>query len=518
LSLKKYFLFIFFCAFFCNIFPQKADGQESDANFSLRFPDDSAADKPEPVFVISSFEFNIDGITSPRALIDKGELVIGEKITGVSNLEKYIRKKTQMLINERVLDNVKIDYVTGREDEGLIPVHLAINIKDTWNIVAIPRPKYSSNSGFELVLKARDYNFLGTMSPLRLDIGYQYDEQGRNFFLFEQDANIPFRIFGLKWNFKFFNSFNYRPNMEKPFYFNNISGLSAELPFKFTTITVGFNESLFLNEENDDICKPLYGDFQDGVYMSSRPYVTWKIPTGVLIGNYGEIEYTPEMSAVFNHEFSQWPLDEIRKGPFLNLNHSLSFDNLDWIGNFLTGVDVSLGNSFSFDYYRTGKQAWTGYLGFKSISHFIITDFFGMSARLMYRRWFLRDGEYMETGDALRGILDKDVSADYMLSLNLDFPVRVLRFEPSKWLNNQKLRIFNFELHLSPVVDAALYHDPVNNIDFKFKNVLFAGGVEAVIFPEFFRSLFLRFSMGWNLSNFANGRNWEFYLGTDYHY
>jgi hypothetical protein len=503
LNFQKYFLFIIFCVFYIAVFPQKTDGQEL-----------------EPVFIISSFDFKVEGFTRPNALIDKGELVIGEEITGVSNLEKYIQKKTQMLMNERVLDNVKIDYVTGDMENGKIPVHLTFYIKDTWNIVAIPRPKYSSNSGFELVLKARDYNFLGTMSPLRLDIGYQYDEQGRNFLVFELDSNIPFHVFGIKWNFKFFNSFNYRPDMEKPFYYNNITGLSAELPFKFTTFIFGINESLFLNEENDDIYKLLYGygDFQNGVYMSSRPYITWKIPTGIFIGNFGEIDYTPEISAVFNHEFSQWPLDDIRKGPFLKLNQSLGFNHLDWIGNFLNGFDVSVSNSYSYDYYLKNKQPWTGFLGLKGISHFIITDFFGISSRLLYRHWFIRDREYVETGDALRGILDKDVLSDYMLSLNIDFPVRVFSFTPSKWLNKPKLRVFNFDLHLSPVIDAALHHDPINKIDFSFKNILFSGGVEAVVFPEFFRSLFVRFSMGWNLSNFSNGRNWEFYLGTDYHY
>jgi hypothetical protein len=202
----------------------------------------------------------------------------------------------------------------------------------------------------------------------------------------------------------------------------------------------------------------------------------------------------------------------------LKLNHSVGFDHLDWIGNFLNGFDVSISNSYSYDYYWKEKQAWTGYLGLKGISHFIITDFFGISARLLYRHWFLRAGEYMETGDALRGILDKDVLSDYMLSLNMDFPIKVFSFTPSKWLNNKKLRFFNFDFHLSPVIDAALHHDPINGIDFNFKNMLFAGGVEAVVFPEFFRSLFVRFSMGWNLSDFFFCRNWEFYLGTDYHY
>ena len=105
-----------------------------------------------------------------------------------------------------------------------------------------------------------------------------------------------------------------------------------------------------------------------------------------------------------------------------------------------------------------------------------------------------------------------------MLSLNLDFPFRVLRFTPSKQFNNPKWRIFNFDLHLSPIIDTALYHDPVNEIEFSFKNILVTGGLEAIVFPEFFRSLYLRISLGWDLTSFSNGRNWELFIGTEFHY
>ena len=160
--------------------------------------------RQDTIFVINSFIFNIDGYTRPWALINHGELIVGEELKGYPNLEKYIRDKQQLLINQRVLDSVKIDYSIGDAGEdGKYPVDLTIFVKDTWNIIAIPRPQYSSSTGFDLTLKARDYNFLGTMSPLRFDIGYRYDEQQRNFFEIMLDTNIPFMAFGLHWDFDF---------------------------------------------------------------------------------------------------------------------------------------------------------------------------------------------------------------------------------------------------------------------------------------------------------------------------
>ncbi|WP_461247827.1 hypothetical protein, partial [Treponema sp. R6D11] len=135
----KYNFFVFFLFFF--LICSAAFSQEDPQNNS--------------VYIINSFSFNITGRTRSFALIRKGELYTGVEITGFSELEKYINDKRQLLYNERVLDTVSIDYTIGQPDEdGKIPVDVFITTKDTWNVVAIPRPRYSSNTGFDLTIKA----------------------------------------------------------------------------------------------------------------------------------------------------------------------------------------------------------------------------------------------------------------------------------------------------------------------------------------------------------------------------
>ncbi|MDR0301574.1 MAG: hypothetical protein LBI04_04575 [Treponema sp.] len=514
------FIFLFFLstAVFSQEDPQEEQQDEPQGDsVSIINPDII----PDSVFIINSFDFNITGFTRPNALIRKGELKKGEEIKGLPELEEYIQEKTQQLYNERVLDSVRIDYTIGQpDDDGKFPVDVVITTKDTWNIVAIPRPRYSSNTGFDITLKARDYNFLGTMSPLRVDFGYAYNENKNTSFLFMFDSNIPFTAYGLNWNIKFLNDFVYRPDTEQPYYYKNTTGLSVELPLSFTFITVGLNESFILNEENADIYKPEYGNFQDGFYMSTNPFISWKIPIGIDVGSFGEIVFTPRVSAAFNHEFSEWPLDEIRKGTVLYFSQNLGFDHIDWIGNLRKGLDVSVYNSFDYNFYKAknDKNPWTERLSFCGIGHFIITDFFGVSTQLMYRQWVFYDYGYTSAGDALRGIIDKDIFADYMLSLNLDLPLRIIRFLPSVWLNKPKLRIINFELYLAPFVDVAIYRDPVTKTGFDIKNTVASGGMEIVVFPEFFRSLFLRASIGWNISDFTGLGSNEVYIGTDFQY
>jgi hypothetical protein len=493
------------------------------------------------MYVIRTLDFNITGRTRPFAIIDTGEFKEGEEIRGTANLEKYIRDKTQLLVNQRVLEEVRIDYTLGQaEGDGKIPVDLLITVKDTWNLIGVPYPKYDTNSGFELIIKARDYNFLGTMYPLRIDLGYKYDEKSKNSVVFEIDSDTPFTALGYNWNLDFDHLFSYRPDVEESLYYKNVTGLSMEFPFKTTTFTFGFEESLTLNEENDDKYKAQYGDFQKGPYMASKLYTQWEIPTGFDVADYGELTYTPEISATFNYGFPKYPLDEFRLGPFLKFNHSLGFNRINWIGNYRRGFDVSTENTYNYNFHKIEKNEKNFDIDY-SISgtgHFIIADNLGISGRLQFHHWFYHDPDYYDkAGDALRGILDKSVHADYMLSLNLDFPIRVFRFLPSQWFGTSKLRLFDFDLHFSPVIDLALYHDPDSETTFSPKNMLASGGVELIVFPAFMRSLYIRASIAWNFVKSVNspggsylpsglpvipklpgGDNREIFIGIGHHY
>jgi outer membrane protein assembly factor BamA len=210
---------LFFLAIF-TLFGQEADtgGIHDGANVS-ELPQEQISPGDKKLYVITDFEFDIKGRTRPDALMYNGEFNKGEKIQGNACLEKYIRDKTQLLINQRVLkDNVEISYAAGeQEPDGTYPVTLTIKVEDTWNIIPLPKPEYNSNTGFNLTIKIKDYNFLGTMEPLTVDLGYSYDEDNRNSFLFGIYSDIPFRAFGFNWNFLFDNSFDYRPDVEQPF-------------------------------------------------------------------------------------------------------------------------------------------------------------------------------------------------------------------------------------------------------------------------------------------------------------
>jgi hypothetical protein len=479
----------------------------------------------DTVYYIRSINFDIDGRTLAFVLLDLLDLREGQRVRGAEALETLIRRKTQILRNQRVLreEDCRIDCVVGEAEDGdPLPADLLIHVKDAWNIFAFPEPKYDSNTGLSITLKARDWNFLGTMSPLELDLGYELDEDQYSFFA-DLDADIPFRFLGHNWNFNFDNAFTY--NERFPNYYKNVTGLTLDLPWRQTTVTVGFDQSFFLNEENSDKEKVETGVayYKDQWYMSSELYAQWEIPLGIEVGDFGSLTYFPRLTEGFNYR-PGGDIGEYRRGPSTKFEHSFGFGQINWTGNFRSGLDVSISNANTFNNYTMN---WDSDAGFAVEGHAALTAFFGVSGRLQYRKYFSSDN--YSVGANLRGIRDKDYIADNMLVFNLELPLRVLSFVPSRWFNRRLFRPADVEIHVSPFVDLA-FIDGRSNPDYRsgerhaFGIPLATAGFEVIAFSLPWRNLNLRASLGWDLREWGRtgklpeGDYRELYIGLHHFY
>jgi outer membrane protein assembly factor BamA len=479
----------------------------------------------EIMYVIRSFDFDINGKTRPFALMYHGEFKEGDRITGKDNLEEYIVEKKQLLMNQRVLEEVRIEYTLGEvEGDGSLPVTLLIYVKDTWNFIILPYLQYDSNEGLKLTLKIRDYNFLGTMAPLRIDLGYQNDTDNRNSFNLLVESSTPFRAAGLIWYFRFDHDFVY--TIDEPWFYKNITGISVELPTKNVVTTLGFNEYLIINESNSEHDKDKYeldSDRFNGPYAASEIFSSFKIPL-LTVGNYGGLSYTPRIAGKIS--YTKGGVDEPRR-PVGILSQTLGFGRVNWTGNFRQGLEASLENSNNFYALPYG---WYSELNGNAAIYHNFNKYFGFSSRLQYRQRF--NDIYYDAGDVLRGIVNNRIRAEYMLSFNADFPFRVLRFYPSELFTNPKLRFFDFELHTSPFFDFALAEGehkqsgskeaPYEESRFKLDEAFSSAGIEVIVFPAFMRSLYLRLSVGYDIKRFMDTRNmlkWdEIFIGIGHHY
>ncbi|MDR2619219.1 MAG: hypothetical protein LBC62_10150 [Treponema sp.] len=489
-----------------------------------------AAPSPEDadsrtVYVIRSMDFDSEGRSRPFAIIYNGEFREGERLEGEGALERYITRKTQLLMNQRVLEEVSIEYTLGSpEADGAVPVNLLIRTKDTWNIIALPYPQYDSNEGLKIIIKARDYNFFGTMSALRVDLGYHRDNDDNNSFNFEIDSDIPFYAAGLNWSVNFDHIFEY--TVGDPLYYKNVTGVSIELPVSLSTATLGINQYLIINESNSEQNQKDYnlGPRMDGPYAASELFASWRIPLGIEVGEFGNLAYTPKLSGKI--AYKKGGVDEPRR-PVTSLSQTVGFGRINWIGNYRKGLEANLSNSNNFFFDPKG---WSVSAGAAAVFHWPFTKFIGVSTRLEYQHWF-NDINY-SAGTYLRGVLNADLHAEYMLTLNLDFPFRLLRFYPSEWFNNRKLHFFDFEMHLSPFMDIAMLKGPYNDTgirdneydgnSFSLNDVQYAGGFEIIVFPAFMRSLYLRASVGYDINKIRKTGDipkWnEIFIGIGHHY
>jgi hypothetical protein len=455
------------------------------------------------IYVIRKIDFNVTGRSRPYALRYHGKLEEGEELRGQAALAFYIKDRTQLLINQRILkDNVTIDHTLGEpEPDGKVPVFLLVNVSDTWNIMVFPKPLWDSNDGFDLTLKARDYNFFGTMNPLRVDLGYQLNTQKESNFNFLVDSDIPFSALGFNWNINFDNQFDY--SWQESLGYTNTAGISMELPWRRSTFTFDTTHQISWYPKNDSWEETLYGKFFEGLVNSISFGAEWRIPTGLEVFNFGELTYTPRLRQSLNYNPGSWDLQEwreSRQSHTTSLSQTLGFGRVDWIGNFREGLDVYFENDNSYNYTR---RAWNNSYTINATAHYLSTDNLGITSRLQIRHWFLNFPRdlYYEAGDVLRGVLNNNVAADFMISLNLEFPFRI-PIRPSEWFKTSKIRLFNFELFLSPILDIAVAHLPRPYKDQDTLTFYYTGGLEILLFPDVMRSFYLRFSAGFDLDKF----------------
>ena len=517
-TLKRHFLALLLAL---SVFPAFAGEQGKDA---------------DTVYVIRDIEFAVDGISRPFALMLHGEFREGRRIGGRENLEAYIALKRQLLLDQRILEDVRIEYFLGEsEEDGALPVKLLVHVRDSRNLLVLPVPRYTSSDGFGLSLKARNYNFLGTMSTLGVDLGYGQREGDRGF-NFSIESGTLFQAAGLTWTLTFNHFFDY--GFGRPLFYQNVTGLSVRLPWRTTVLTAGFNQYLTFNGRPNAESVLIYGvTGPHSPYGATELFASYRIPLGITVGDFGELAYTPRLAGRINYPFGE--MDEVRK-PRVTFSHTLGFGRINWIGNFRRGLSVSIENSFC-RYIDRSDAPFRVSLDGNIIFHWPLAEFFGVSSRLRYRQWWQwsdRIGGHIphfNAGDVLRGVLDSDIwgtrysdiQADRMLSLNLDMPIRVLNFQPSEWLGDRRLRLFDFEMHFSPFMDIALLQGPFNSLKndphegtrFSFNDMITTGGFEIIVFSGFFRALQIRASVGYNLANLNGFFGWdEIFVGTSFHF
>lgn len=455
----------------------------------------------QSAYRIAGVVYEIAGKTWERSLADKLDIKIGKEFADLASLESYVTDRYQVLVNQRVLESSELTYSVGESAGGPVPVTLTVRAKDTWNLIILPYPKYTTNDGLLLGLRIRDYNFLGSMETLFLDLDYRYDENKKQSFGLGVNFQLPFEAIGNDWSVATNQSFVYNFSGRLTYTDENTLRLYLDGGDFRWTFRVGQN--FFWNEDGD------LDDDLDKLVLQTLAGIGTEVDLADL-GGLGPLTLSPDLEAGWKYLADGGTISEDRRGPYATASWTLGTGRADWVGNFRRGTVLYLKNSWTYNFYQEG---WDAVVLAQTRHYRAWNNRVGLNSRLTLYGSLLDVGE--DIGEYIRGVPDARMDGDYAAFVNLDLPVRLFDFKPSLLI---KKDWFDFEVHAAPFADAALVRASPSD---PFEPYL-CGGLEVFGFLKRARSVYARLSLGVDALGYLDTRglsgNYELFFGLGHDY
>ena len=243
------------------------------------------------VYEITQVNYEIDGRTQQFALAANLDIEEGTTFVSEEHLEAYIGEKRQELLNQRVLsEESTLSYRVRERVDGPDEVIIDVEAVDTFNLIALPYPRYDSNDGLLLGLRLRDYNFFGTMETLRVDLDYenkignQDTLSGNEVWTVETDFSWPFEWRGHDWRWRLQQGLEFESRNDIEY------ALDTSLAYDFLiarrTFTATYSQGYeYLTDDNKG----------DGYFLTSGLALGTSYDTGWELPVMGELSYNPSV-------------------------------------------------------------------------------------------------------------------------------------------------------------------------------------------------------------------------------
>ena len=464
-------------------------------------------------YQITNVTYDLQGSTREYVLDTKIKIDKERIFENEDALLSYIEDYKQRLDNTRTFESINVDFTVSEPNEDDICfVDLFVTTKDSLHFLAMPYPSFNSNSGFKFKLKAKDTNFLGSMEEMSGDLNFAIETEENKDpeykFGFNIDFDTPFKLGLLDVNWMNSHEFSYTIGETTPEW-NLKTGLEFVLPLEKCSINFNFYQSFIrdLDYEEKDINGEVI-NYGDGTYFVEKaefsiPFIIQDVP------NWGKIYYKPYVDLVYN-----WDFDGIHAenkdltSPVMSIGQTISTSRVDWIDNFRTGFSLSLTQSFSSNFYK--NDFIPGIKGelqaFKSLKYLgLCTDIYMFaylngSEKIGGRLRGIRDDQYFSSESGNSKLYACETPA--AIVVNFDIPIKLFATNWAKvpLINKISLmKYLNFELQVSPFIDIALTHNKATDSNFSLKDGFYAGGLEVLVFPQKWKGMTVRASLGVDL-------------------
>ena len=471
---------------------------------------------------IADVNYDITGITKPYAL--EKNITIDKKrvFESYEELHSYIENLKQLFENERNIESTVIfaKYDAVPDEESITKVTLSISTQDSKHFLMVPYPKYNSNDGLVLKLKAKDTNFLGTLETMDMDFNFAYEPTDKDSDSSAHDTilglsleyDYPFKLWKIDTKWKNSFDFAYTLGKSKP-EFSYETGFIFEIPVGDFSLKLDLTQGIARNFD--------YTEYGDELFYTEN--ATFSLPYKIAkIDSFGDVNWGPYVS--YSFYFDKDGIDkqnEDLSSPTLKFGHSASTGRVNWHENFRDGIDLSFDQYIGYNYHREE------YIANLSGTVSLYKSFFNRFG--IYSRFygFYNYNQNSKIGSYLRGIRDdqrykdsaweeagfsgepqKALNTSAAIVGNIDIPIRVLTtdwrgftefcFGEDSWLTNHLawMRYFDFEMHISPFFDFALSDNLITGKTFAIKDGWYAAGLEVLVYPAKWRSLVVRASAG----------------------
>ena len=387
--------------------------------------------------------------------------------------------------------------VDSIDSSEVILVHLKIRVEDSKHFLLLPYPKYSSNDGAVLKLKMRDDNFRGTITQVEgevfggiSDFSSFTPENFNAGFALNFDYPVFYKSFWIFANTD--SSVKFTFDSPLPSYDIN-AGLSFVFPLEknnLRQLVLDFSQGF------------VRGDEEHALFGNDRFYSEYAKISLPIKMNFADSTLAPYADFFYCWSDRELNFDDIEiSSPLTKTGLSFDFGRVDWLENFRQGITADFDGGLGFDFR---KNDFIPYFS-AQVKAFKAWEKFGIASQLN----FFQDENERPIGTFLRGIRDtpeissKNLSDRFLyvptaLCLNLDFPFHLFSVRPKE---TSHIKDFGFEVQLSPFVDLALTKNSMTGRFFSPKDGWYSGGFEVLVYPEKWKSIVVRASLGLDLGN-----------------
>lgn len=243
--------------------------------------------------------------------VDKNRLFSSEE-----ELAEYCQKLKQQLINLRIFENEAVEYsITDNRAD------LTITLTDSFSIFAIPYPKFNSESGGRIALKAFWFNTLGTLMETNLFSGFYFSfNENRDFIVNQWNVDLHLKKITLgNRQYSFSVQQLYDDDGKSNDYYSN--------SWEYYSTSLSFGTSFGL---------PMDMSYGAGISFSKKYGYAMKSVDFTALGETASQSIKDEANTIIADPLS------------VSYNHGISFYNSEnWHDNFRKGYKASIGNTIS---------------------------------------------------------------------------------------------------------------------------------------------------------------------------